>query len=106
MKGLIRLRFAFAVLLGWSAAANADDRMYGKPRKIYAEPDRAVFAVSDAPLPNPCGGEFYMFYRAPPHYSELYALALTAYTTKATLEIVTRGCEGDRALVHHMAIYE
>lgn len=42
----------------------------------------------------------------PPHYSELYALALTAYTTKATLEIVTRGCEGDRALVHHMAIYE
>ncbi|MCI2261624.1 hypothetical protein L3V74_08725 [Xanthomonas sp. PPL560] len=102
-----RLVMASALTL-LSFQATAFDRVHAKISKIYSESNRFTLVVADSDIPQQCGGVFYEVYRdeATPHFKELYSLALAAFTSKANVEIVVKGCaDVDRAVIDHMAIY-
>lgn len=101
-----RLTLASALAL-LSFQASAYDRVYARISKVYSETNRFTLVVSDSNIPQQCGGVFYEAFRDDtwPHFKEMYSLALAAFTSKSNVEIVVRGCDGDRAMVDHMAIY-
>jgi hypothetical protein len=75
--------------------------------KIYSESFGFTFQVTNESTPQQCGGRNYTVYKdGKVNISELYSLALTAYTAGKKVGIVPSQCVGNRVSVDHMAIHD
>ncbi|WP_444886453.1 hypothetical protein [Microbulbifer sp. JMSA008] len=100
-----KLMFIFLCLV--SISTQAFDRVNASIDRIYAEDFGFTFLVGNLDGSQQCGGSHFTVYReAKPHFSELYSMALTAFSSGKRVEIVINKCEGNRASVDHMSVYK
>jgi len=97
---------ALTLLSCVSLSAHSFNGVHGKVSKLYSESGQFNFTVSENATPQQCGGFYFKAVKSElPHFENLYALTLAALTAKQSVEIVIKRCDGDRAVVDHMAIY-
>ncbi len=96
-----RLLIAAALLIALAAqnAYAVAEWRSGIVQTVYADPADAIVIL--AGVPGPCGSTIYQIPRTNVNFKEFYALMLTAFVAKKTVNLFVAACVNDRNMLSH-----